>query len=104
MCEQGLYELVDVIVPPKSYGGSKIEKAEIDQCIAPLVRALNNYGIPTVSSCCGHGKIPGSIELADGRVLMITKNWEDAKTYFSIAHKNYKKKIKKDRKNEAEMQ
>lgn len=42
-----------------------------DPCIAPLVKALNDGGIRTVASCCGHGKNDGSIVLADGRELVI---------------------------------
>lgn len=54
-----------------------------DPCIAPIVRALhesdlptvpsrhNPEGIRTVASCCGHGRFPGRIDLADGRVLLI---------------------------------
>ncbi len=30
--------------------------------MAPLVQMLNNHGVHTVGSCCGHGKGPGSIE------------------------------------------
>lgn len=33
----------------------------IDSCIAPLVQMLNDYGIKTVSSCCGHGKLNYSV-------------------------------------------
>jgi len=43
----------------------------LDECIADLVIALNNAGFRTVASCCGHGKQPGSIILADGRELLI---------------------------------
>lgn len=42
-----------------------------DPCIAPLVRALNEGGIGTVASCCGHGEQDGSIVLRDGRELLI---------------------------------
>ncbi len=45
-----------------------------DPCIAPLVEALNNGGILTVASCCGHGKVPGNIALRDGRELVIVKD------------------------------
>lgn len=44
----------------------------IDWCIHHIVAALNAAGIATVASCCGHGKQPGRIDLADGRVLSIT--------------------------------
>jgi hypothetical protein len=42
-----------------------------DPCLEPLVRALNEGGVPTVASCCGHGQQPGNIALADGRQLLI---------------------------------
>ena len=37
--------------------------ADVDECIADIVQALNDADIPTVASCCGHGKIHGSIVL-----------------------------------------
>lgn len=42
-----------------------------DPCLVDLVRALNDDGLPTTASCCGHGGRPGRIDLADGRVLFI---------------------------------
>jgi hypothetical protein len=50
-----------------------------DPCIAPLVKALNEGGIPTVASCCGHGKRPGKIALADGRELFILPGFDSAR-------------------------
>lgn len=46
-------------------------KVWCDPCLAPLVKALNDGGLPTVASCCGHGKRDGSVVLADGRELVI---------------------------------
>lgn len=43
----------------------------IDRCIHHLVAALNAGGCETVACCCGHGKAPGTIALADGRWLVI---------------------------------
>jgi hypothetical protein len=45
----------------------------IDWCIHQIVAALNAGGVETVASCCGHGKRPGQINLADGRVLIINR-------------------------------
>lgn len=42
-----------------------------DPCLTPLVKALNDGGTRTVSSCCGHGTHFGGIALADGRWLVI---------------------------------
>ena len=47
--------------------------AQIDYCIAPIVRALQDAGIDMRGSCCGHGE-KGSILLQDGRVLTIKKD------------------------------
>ena len=45
----------------------------IDWCIHHIVAALNAGGVETVACCCGHGEQAGRIDLADGRVLTITK-------------------------------
>lgn len=46
----------------------------IDHCIHHIVAALNAGGIPTVASCCGHGTMPGRIDLEDGRVLILPRH------------------------------
>lgn len=43
----------------------------VDACIADVVRALNDGGVMTTGSCCGHGRDDGSILLADGREIII---------------------------------
>lgn len=68
MCEWG-----QVVVIPIS-GRAR----DIDACIAPIVRALNDAGVPTVASCCGHGVRPASICLVDGREILIMDR-EDSK-------------------------
>lgn len=40
-----------------------------DPCLVPLVKALNDGGLRTVASCCGHGRFDGWISLEDGRML-----------------------------------
>lgn len=50
-----------------------------DPCLVPLVKALNEGGLPTVASCCGHGKRPGKVSLADGRELFLLPNFEAAR-------------------------
>ena len=49
---------------------------DVDACIAPIVEALNNNGIETVASCCGHGHINGNIILGDNRVLEIHPDFD----------------------------
>ena len=79
MCEWGQTEKVRVKIPAKnSYTGKeRWDHKPIDKCIAPLVKALNEGGIITAGSCCGHGRYLGGIELEDGRVLVIIPNAKD---------------------------
>ena len=44
----------------------------IDYCISHIVAALNAGGLSTVASCCGHGKVNGSIVLDNGLVMSKT--------------------------------
>lgn len=73
MCQWG--DTVEVRVPiPASLshtGKPRWAKKPIDRCIAPLVKALNDAGVFTVGSCCGHGRGSGAIALADGRELKV---------------------------------
>ena len=73
MCEWGdTTEVLIGIVGKKRIVG-------VDSCISGIVDALNYVGCPTVASCCGHGKRPGNIALADGRELIIAPDYETAR-------------------------
>lgn len=50
-----------------------------DPCIFTIVKALNDGGIPTVASCCGHNKQSGIISLSDGRELLVLPDYESAR-------------------------
>ena len=67
MCVWGTTKNVTLCVPRPS-GRTEIP---VDACIADLVQAINDAGIETVTSCCGHGKGSGEIILRDGRRLEI---------------------------------
>lgn len=73
MCEHGRSALVRVKVPADlaAEGHEKWKDAAIDECIAPLVAALQGGGIDMCGSCCGHGQRDGHIDLQDGRGLLI---------------------------------
>jgi hypothetical protein len=45
----------------------------LDICIADIVLALNQAGIKTTASCCGHAnkRTPGFIDLEDGRSFYV---------------------------------
>lgn len=51
-----------------------IDFAHVDACIQPLVQAINDGGIQTTNSCCGHGQRPGWIALEDGRHIFIARD------------------------------
>jgi len=51
----------------------------IDPCLKKIIKALNDGGIKTKASCCGHGRRPGNIVLEDGRELIICRNFETAR-------------------------
>lgn len=73
MCKWGdTIDLEVTILAHLSYTGKERKAIKgIDRCIAPIVDALNKGGVLTRFSCCGHGKGPGSVVLADGRQLFI---------------------------------
>lgn len=54
-----------------STGKVKWKYALIDNCIAPIIEALQKGGIDMRGSCCGHGEYFGEIHLQDGRTLLI---------------------------------
>ena len=76
MCEQNTTETFKIT------NADGVEKMiDVDRCIAPIVRALNSAGVVTVASCCGHGKRPGNIALADGREICIMPDFESGRRF-----------------------
>jgi len=74
MCKYGDTVPVDVWIDANHShtGGESKRTVQIDRCIAPLVKALNEAGIETAACCCGHFKQDGRIHLRDGRTLIVT--------------------------------
>lgn len=58
------------------FGGGPID---VDASIAPIVKALNRAGFPTVASCSGHTHRPANIALQDGRELIIARDFAEAR-------------------------
>lgn len=73
MCRWGDNEVVRVKIAADLSHTERARWADkaIDCCIAPLVRALQRGGVDMRSSCCGHGRGPGEILLADGTKLVL---------------------------------
>ena len=78
MCTWGTTVTLDLTIPAEDShtGEAYVRPVEVDACIAPIVRALNDAGVPTRACCCGHGKRPGNIALADGRELVVVPDYE----------------------------
>lgn len=51
MCLYGIYKWVDIINPNQTQ-----KRVSVDACIADEIQELNNKGIITLGSCCGHGR------------------------------------------------
>ncbi len=60
------------------------KERRIDSCIVPIVRALNDGGVDTIASCCGHFNQWGTIILRDGRELLIVPDWESGRAFDKI--------------------
>lgn len=73
MCQWGNHKLTMVYLSPDFSCTDKERLAlkDIDSCIADIVHALNSAGIKTRTSCCGHHRAPGIIDLEDGRRIII---------------------------------
>lgn len=78
MCKRGTVEVLE-------YDNKRFD---VDKCIVPLVKALNDAGIKTVASCCGHKKIYGNIALADGRELLIAEGYKQARKFEQFQAEN----------------
>lgn len=78
MCKWGTTVDLPVTIPAdlSHTEEGRVAAKAIDACIAPIVKALNDAGILTRSSCCGHEKRPGSIALADGREILLSEHQE----------------------------
>lgn len=76
MCQHGIKAEQVRLARARSDGRTH---APVDPCIAPLVQVLNDGGMLTTSSCCGHGQRPGTITLADGRELLVMPSFAEAR-------------------------
>ena len=68
MCKHGDTVILNVPIPATASHTGEFRWAlkPIDRCIAHYVKALNDAGIFTGGSCCGHGKGNGVIGFHNG--------------------------------------
>lgn len=80
MCEHandpGGREAAMIVLDPGTPERQGRDEVWCDPCIAPIVKALNDGGLPTVASCCGHHLKPARISLRDGRELFVLPDYE----------------------------
>jgi len=63
----------------------------IDRCIAPIINALNECGLVTAESCCGHGETEGHILFyQDGKPRLMVL-YERGEPSIEIYQKKYRK-------------
>ena len=57
MCKWGTSEKLEVKIPQhlSRTGKERLKVVDIDSCIYSIVKALNDGGVTTIASCCGHG-------------------------------------------------
>ena len=67
--------------------------ADIDKCLAPIIKALNDGGVLTTGCCCGHGEIMGYIHLANGKYLGVFPN---RRTFMKHRHERFADQAKKN--------
>lgn len=73
MCERGSTSLVWL-----QRGDLLGQAVSVDSCLAEIIQALNDGGVKTTGSCCGHGEKPGMIALEDGRMILVV-GWPEEK-------------------------
>jgi len=81
MCKRGSKRALEIKIPSYRSQTHKayIQKINVDSCLYWVVKALNEIGVNTTYSCCGHGEGLGKISLEDGRHLLITPDSQAAK-------------------------
>ena len=81
MCKWGTSVVMGLGIPAhlSHSGQAYVKPVAVDACIAPIVKALNDAGVVTIASCCGHGHRPGGIILGDGREVIIARNFDEGR-------------------------
>ena len=64
-CEECIEETVRMNVLLTS---GEIKERGVEKCVIHLVKALNDAGIPTAASCCGHKRGFGNVVIDPRRV------------------------------------
>lgn len=68
VCKYGTNKDV-FLLKEKLFSGRR--EIPVDACIAPLVQILNDFGIETITCCCGHGKtVKSSIRISSKNVRL----------------------------------
>lgn len=55
----------------------KNDARRIDPCMRKFIQNLNDSGIPTYSSCCGHGRYPMTVVVKEHDIFAKNKGFFD---------------------------
>jgi hypothetical protein len=77
MCRMGRYKIVLIQQGSPSCSTANWDGVLVDACIADFVQTLNNQGIKTLGSCCGHGIFQGDILIEPGHEDALTAHGYD---------------------------
>ena len=84
MCKWGTDQFVRLC---KAKEISKKTKIKVDKCLAPLVQILNDYGIETITCCCGHDKTKFSYIRIHPKNLLFTIFDDTLTTHLQFPYK-----------------
>ena len=88
MCKWGTDKKVTVIRRANPFVEDGQHEIYVDECLADEIQELNDKGIITTNSCCGHGKQSGTILIADTekekceKLGYIVNSYEDNRGFY----------------------
>ena len=74
MCKWGTDKLIHVIRRNNPDVPDGWHPVYVDACIADYVQEMNDRGIITVGCCCGHGKGPAWVQVAQESIPLLNKH------------------------------
>lgn len=81
MCKWGILKPVNVIRRANPFVKDGWHKIMVDSCIAEEIQMLNDKGVITLNSCCGHGKGKPNCLIAEESVAKCLELGYEPKKY-----------------------
>lgn len=98
MCKWGTNKEVKLYEPQATFFPKGIPKlsekrqVQVDACIASLIQMLNDYGVKTLASCCGHGKTSFSYIRISAQNIDLIPMGDEITIHLKFRYKNEEKK------------